>query len=70
MVTNIYPIYDYYQNYFQICLIEAQMTLRRSPAMNGLNKGKHIHVFCAILDDQTQVDSKPAGQPEHAGLNQ
>ena len=23
-----------------------------------------------ILDDQTQVDSKPAGQPEHAGLNQ
>ena len=23
-----------------------------------------------ILDDQTQVDSKPAGQPEHASLNQ
>ena len=22
------------------------------------------------LDDQTQVDSKPAGQPEHAILNQ
>ena len=22
------------------------------------------------LDDQTQVDSKPAGQPEHASLNQ
>ena len=22
------------------------------------------------LDDQTQVDSKPAGQPEHANLNQ
>ena len=21
------------------------------------------------LDDQTQVDSKPAGQPEHASLN-
>ena len=23
-----------------------------------------------ILDDQTQVDSKPVGQPEHASLNQ
>ena len=23
-----------------------------------------------VLDDQTQVDSKPAGQPEHASLNQ
>ena len=23
-----------------------------------------------FLDDQTQVDSKPAGQPEHANLNQ
>ena len=23
-----------------------------------------------ILDDQTQGDSKPAGQPEHASLNQ
>ena len=23
-----------------------------------------------ILDDQTQVDSKPAGQPEHASLSQ
>ena len=22
------------------------------------------------LDDQTHVDSKPAGQPEHASLNQ
>ena len=22
------------------------------------------------LDDQTQVDSKPAGHPEHASLNQ
>ena len=22
------------------------------------------------LDDQTQVDSKPAAQPEHASLNQ
>ena len=22
------------------------------------------------LDDQTQLDSKPAGQPEHASLNQ
>ena len=25
---------------------------------------------CGTLDDQTQVDSKPAGQPEHASLNQ
>ena len=25
---------------------------------------------CFSLDDQTQVDSKPAGQPEHASLNQ
>ena len=24
----------------------------------------------AVLDDQTQVDSKPSGQPEHASLNQ
>ena len=29
------------------------------------------HTFVDIsLDDQTQVDSKPAGQPEHASLNQ
>ena len=27
-----------------------------------------FHVY--TLDDQTQVDSKPAGQPEHASLNQ
>ena len=27
-------------------------------------------VFVFTLDDQTQVDSKPAGQPEHASLNQ
>ena len=27
-------------------------------------------VITAGLDDRTQVDSKPAGQPEHAGLNQ
>ena len=26
--------------------------------------------FTHSLDDQTQVDSKPAGQPEHASLNQ
>ena len=25
---------------------------------------------CVSLDDQTQVDLKPAGQPEHASLNQ
>ena len=27
-------------------------------------------VLGVILDDQTQVDSKPAGQPEYASLNQ
>ena len=31
-------------------------------------------IFCALvlwtLDDQTQVDMKPAGQPEQASLNQ
>ena len=27
-------------------------------------------VITYILDDQTQVDSKPAGQPAHASLNQ
>ena len=26
--------------------------------------------MCIALDDQTQVDSKPAGKPEHASLNQ
>ena len=26
--------------------------------------------FHRVLDDQTQVDSKPAGHPEHASLNQ
>ena len=25
---------------------------------------------CITLDDQTQVDSKPSGQPENASLNQ
>ena len=31
----------------------------------------HTHLNMDInLDDQTQVDSKPAGQPEHASLNQ
>ena len=33
----------------------------------------HIRPFCDLLyitlDDQTQVDSKPAGQPGHASLN-
>ena len=28
------------------------------------------HVLRVFLDDQTQVDSKPACQPEHARLNQ
>ena len=29
-----------------------------------------LKVLPSTLDDQTQVDSKPAGQPEHASLNQ
>ena len=29
-----------------------------------------VQMYVCILDDQTQVDSKPAGQPEHASLNQ
>ena len=29
-----------------------------------------LTVLAAGLDDQTKVDSKPAGQPEHASLNQ
>ena len=29
-----------------------------------------VIVECSTLDDQTQGDSKPAGQPEHASLNQ
>ena len=32
--------------------------------------GAEIPKVSLILDDQTQVVSKPAGQPEHAGLNQ
>ena len=31
---------------------------------------KILAILCDSLDDQTQVDSKPAGQPEHASLNQ
>ena len=31
---------------------------------------KWIDIRARTLDDQTQVDSKPAGQPEHASLNQ
>ena len=31
---------------------------------------KVIITLSFSLDDQTQVDSKPAGQPEHASLNQ
>ena len=27
-------------------------------------------ILYTVLDDQTQVDSKPASQPEHAILNQ
>ena len=30
----------------------------------------HIPIVSSGLDDQTQVDSKPAGQPEHASHNQ
>ena len=30
----------------------------------------HFKSTGIILDDQTQVDSKPAGQPEQASLNQ
>ena len=33
-------------------------------------KGERMKNICKSLDDQTQVDSKPAGQPEHASLNQ
>ena len=30
-----------------------------------------LNIFLSItLDDQTQVDSNPASQPEHASLNQ
>ena len=29
-----------------------------------------LSLLCSALDDQTQVDSKPAGDPEHASLNQ
>ena len=31
---------------------------------------KSLPKHLITLDDQTQVDSKPAGQPEHASLNQ
>ena len=37
--------------------------------LNGNEMHGLIHP-CMTLDDQTQVDSKPAGQPEHASLNQ
>ena len=30
----------------------------------------HWQQIYTNLDDQTQVDSKPDGQPEHASLNQ
>ena len=39
-----------------------------TPARKDDNNGEKMITF--ILDDQTQVDSKPTGQPEHASLNQ
>ena len=33
-------------------------------------KTLNVTLYSCILDDLTQVDSKPAGQPEHASLNQ
>ena len=35
-----------------------------------MERANHISALATVLDDQTQVDSKPAGQPEHASLNQ
>ena len=34
------------------------------------NVFSHFYLFKRTLDDQTQVNLKPAGQPEHASLNQ
>ena len=36
----------------------------------GDKKWKSYLDHSSYLDDQRQVDSKPAGQPEHASLNQ
>ena len=44
--------------------------------MPNSSQTDYSHATCAgielvtDLDDQTQADSKPAGQPEHASLNQ
>ena len=34
------------------------------------NRGQRLPFFSSILEDQTQVNSEPAGQPEQASLNQ
>ena len=35
-----------------------------------MERANLISALATVLDDQTQVDSKPAGQPEQASLNQ
>ena len=38
--------------------------------MDALRSYGVVFGYCTSLDDQTQVDPKPAGQPEYASLNQ
>ena len=38
--------------------------------MDTAAKSSLTILMAKTLDDQTQVDSKPASQPEHASLNQ
>ena len=41
-----------------------------SPEAQTISFGAQQYLAGAVLDDQMQVDLKPAGQPEQASLNQ
>ena len=52
---------------------ETNLFTSSGPGISGCFRTRHTPTNYTIrktLDDQTQVDSKPAGQPEHASLNQ
>ena len=52
---------------------ETNLFTSSGPGKSGFFRTRHTPTKYTIrktLDDQTQVDSKQAGQPEHASLNQ
>ena len=54
----------------ETCIKHINIFLGPLQETNNFFLGLMLRVAYLALDDQTQVDSKPAGQPERANLNQ